>query len=531
MTAPWSSAWSSAYGLGIHPDVHKNLLAKVFNPSGDLVCTTTITWDSQAVPVAEITVQDYNSSEVLFASGPSGVQDAPWIQASPHSYTFRLYDKSTGVRVLVDSIVVTASGAPVGGSTYISASPNPCTITAGALITTWVDILEPPTFSWIVNGGLSECTVKLPRGSGNVGEPGEGGLDDVKFGNVVKFYVVDEEDNVGVLIYQGIIDDYTIDDGANVTEVKLVPKTSIVQDLFIRGPIEFTYLPSDEALVVESPADPADMIKWFINHNYFPGVTYDTAGSQDFGTAYEAVFQKEKLQSILDRIQQLVGGMWFYRFNPDNTLSFNHWNPRIPADHTLYIGKHLSNNIKFHKTRFDVKYRVYVFGADEQRDSDGIITQERIEAEVHEANYDPTVEPRDLFYTNSRITDYATALRIGTALLEASRKVSFETEVTVIDNNADYMKGYDIESFVPGQTVSIVNPSMVYERRTWGDGHIWGDGGIWGYQMNETSQLPLIIAEVDYNYFFVTLKLQSRPTPLPEELVNVSDRLLVESSA
>lgn len=90
-------------------------------------CTSTITWSAQNAAAAEITVEDAaGGGETNFTSGLSGSQDA-LIQPAPHRYTFRLYDISSGGRILLASTVVFAAGPGT-----ISASPNPCAILSGS---------------------------------------------------------------------------------------------------------------------------------------------------------------------------------------------------------------------------------------------------------------------------------------------------------------------------------------------------------------------------------------------------------------
>jgi hypothetical protein len=70
------------------------------------LCSTTISWGTQNAAGVEITVQMPGGPEVLFAGGPSGSANAPWIANSPSHYTFRLYDRSSGSRVLLSSVSV-----------------------------------------------------------------------------------------------------------------------------------------------------------------------------------------------------------------------------------------------------------------------------------------------------------------------------------------------------------------------------------------------------------------------------------------
>lgn len=123
-------------------------------PSGASMCTTTITWQTQNLSAAEVTVLEQpGGTENLFAGGVSGSSDAPWIQGPPRTYTFTLYDTSSGSRVRLASITVAAVFNQSSSGT-ITASPNPCTIPAGSSLCT-------TTISWQTqNATMAEVTVQ-----------------------------------------------------------------------------------------------------------------------------------------------------------------------------------------------------------------------------------------------------------------------------------------------------------------------------------------------------------------------------------
>lgn len=86
---------------------------------GESTCTSTITWSSSQVQSVQIWLSANGAPEVLFAAGGGGgpfTSDAPWIQGAPNSYTFSLYDYSSGSRgALLSLITVTGIAGPSGG--------------------------------------------------------------------------------------------------------------------------------------------------------------------------------------------------------------------------------------------------------------------------------------------------------------------------------------------------------------------------------------------------------------------------------
>lgn len=390
---------------------------------------------------------------------------------------------------------------------------------SGAYLRTWDDLAVQPRFVWPLNGGPGPMEIVLPRRWGAAGEPGEpSSLEDLRFGNKVKLYVVDTDTGVnGVLLYQGIIDDYTQTLANEAVSITLIPKTSYFGDRVI--------YPDD---VVFEDTDPNSMAFYFVDNDYLPGVSWNfsVAGGGAVGQTYSETFPANmKLKQAFDIIQNLAGGRWFYRLDPEEVLSFGSFNTREEPHHSLVIGKHVSANVKFRKSRLELYKRVIVTGAAAVPATDTEPARDAVHAFAQVAGYDPTDEPRDLYYASRSITEANTAKRIATSLLEFYSKPSYETEIEVIDNNYSFDAGYNIEAFRPGDTVALRNPENAFAFRLWGDDHTWGDGGIWGGTWLEQVQKPLVIARVDYQFDRAILTLQNRPINVPEAMASLSDRL------
>lgn len=390
-----------------------------------------------------------------------------------------------------------AGGSPSGDGTFIDLWPS-------TII---------PSYSWPINGRQTSLTYILPRKFGQAGERGElNDLDeDLVLGYYLESVVVDREEPYGVIVHSGRIEEYTISDpAADGIAITIMPNASNFMDHFVFGPIEFV----DE--------DPTNMFLYFLNNGYLPGLTWDNSNPL-VGQKFTITFEKQRVGDIVDQIRQISGANWFWRVNPDNTVTYNKWSLKS-ATHSI-AGSNVSV-INYVRSKIDTKYRVFLFGA-EARDEFGFLL-DRIYAVATEPGYDPTVNPRDLFYTDSRITDTGTAERIANALLEFHKRELIETEIEIIDSNQDVEHGYDIETIKPGDTLEVFNPQATYNRTRWGQ----FDYGTepWGNEYAGLVQGPLVVAEINYLGRSIKVKLTNRPAAFVEELVNLDNKILLEGS-
>ena len=74
-------------------------------PAGGDPGTTTITWKTNDGSESQVYVAQDGAAEKLFASGPGGSEDAPWIQTGS-SYEFRVY-AGTDHKISLASVTVT----------------------------------------------------------------------------------------------------------------------------------------------------------------------------------------------------------------------------------------------------------------------------------------------------------------------------------------------------------------------------------------------------------------------------------------
>lgn len=368
-------------------------------------------------------------------------------------------------------------------------------------IANWPDLAEFPDYDWAINGGPQSVKLPWPRAYGDSREPGESATSDrsLMLGNWARFYVVDKESPItGVLIYQGQIAEYEHNLAGEIVSVTFLSYNSLEQDRFINEKVTYT------------DYDPA----WIFQNllGLTPELTYDVGGSMLVGTLVTQSYERTKLAQALDLTRSLAGGTWFYRLNPDNTVIFRDWGQVPVADHTFVVGKHLSENVVFKKSKMATFNRIFVFGAV------GIVG---VAYDIYAGSF------TDKEVYNPNITDGGQANRIAAILYDYYNQYTFESTVTVMDSNFDATKGYDIESIKPGQIAQILNTTNVFAFPKIGD-HTIGDGHIVGGTWFAQTQKPIVIAKVAYRFDRVILTLQRRPQSFVEALFSVSDRLLIK---
>jgi hypothetical protein len=133
-------------------------------PSGQINCTSTITWSSQSTTQVQVWISHNGLPETNYATSGTGgpfSQAATWIQAG-HSYVFSLYDYSTGSRgSKLSSVSVTGTNAPPPATGTLSFQPPvQCSILIGystcSVSVTWSSQNTTQVQVWVSQNGLPE---------------------------------------------------------------------------------------------------------------------------------------------------------------------------------------------------------------------------------------------------------------------------------------------------------------------------------------------------------------------------------------
>ncbi len=104
----------------------------------------------------------------------------------------------------------------------------------GTYITTLTDVASDINYSNEINTAGGQLTIKLARNAGDYGEGSE-----IDFGNKVKIYVIDKEEPLGKLIFQGFISSFTPIYKDDSVEVILLSYGAILKDYIIEDPPQY----------------------------------------------------------------------------------------------------------------------------------------------------------------------------------------------------------------------------------------------------------------------------------------------------
>lgn len=262
------------------------------------------------------------------------------------------------------------------------------------------------------------------------------------------------------------------------------------------------------------PTDPGQMLRELIDEARESSrfdIFYDSDSIKNTDYNMQYTFRDQQLRNCIDKIRELCPSNWHWFVEADGKMNLR--GPQHTITHVLRIGKEVlqySND----KTVKNVKNIVIVKGRqDEDRseaDGEGSIRVEvRDEASIEEYG------ARYLFFRDSNIKDFETARIVAQGRLEENNKVEELGRVTVIDEKEilysdSSVKGYNVESFQPGDFVKIVNSSIdkggarMYWDRALFNQSSWESGSF------DIESIGVPIKKVSYKGSTVELELSER---------------------
>ena len=218
---------------------------------------------------------------------------------------------------------------------------------------TFIDVLRDAPllagFKETISSGISPLRIQLPRSFDFYDQAGvNGSRGTITQGNVVRFYLFGPSlPALGLIRFQGFID--TIEPeisekGEETVTITIIPFSSVLGDHGITQNIAF-----GSNGITNTYMDPLYMFKFFFaaidpvtSRTYMAPLNFDfvnSAASSGNNASYK--FSNQNMQSICDTIIQMLPSNYYYRVNPDNTFTVNV--PHTYADHTLIVGKNISN--------------------------------------------------------------------------------------------------------------------------------------------------------------------------------------------
>jgi hypothetical protein len=401
-------------------------------------------------------------------------------------------------------------------------------------------------FKEVTSGGTSPIRVQLPRPMDNFDQDGvSGNLGTIGQGNIIKYYLYGPGlPTTGLLRYQGYID--TIEPemnehGEEFVAITIMPFSSVLGDRGCSSLVQMGIPDTAEGYV-----DILDMMKfWFnskdpiTNQVYTYPLVIDAIGTATTsGVEAYSAFYNQNLDSVFQTLTLLLPSNWFYRFNPENTVTINV--ASTTAQHTLVIGQHITNP-QYRLDYTNLKNVVVYTGYTPSTDATGL--SELNQGDPVEIGGQPvpiqyiaiggsvlTMGERIAYLNNSRITDMDTLQTLAEGTLAQLNRVAIRAKIRVPDYRGGN-GGYDIESFRVGDTIQIVNPDIPMSNKQfyhW-DTDVW-DTAYWDYKILTSAssvlfEQVLMIVGMDYGFDYVDIELDTLQPNLIQRFYNLYARV------
>lgn len=373
----------------------------------------------------------------------------------------------------------------------------------GSYITTWNDVINEPSFSDSVNGGLDEMKVLLARNADDFGES-----NDVDFRNQVIVTAFDVNTNDGVVIFNGWISGYTpvLEEDKEHIEVTLlgyVQELSRVELLDNGSGINDTPT-SGKTTLTYTAKEPGDILKDIIDkYNALTGVfgkIHYTTGPDSIGDTSITVTYQFNTVTILEAINKVIEmcpANWYWHLDANNILHLKQY-PTTP-DHTFYVGKDIVK-IAPYKRIENIKNVAYISGKD--TGSGNLFRTKKHDASI--TNYGRSV----VFISDNRVSNTGTADKFMDASLDGNDQPEVRTQATILDDNNESSHGSDIETIQPGDVINILNFLSKKTYSLWGQ-MIW-NVDVWGYDISNVTATNINIVRKTYRPDSIDIEVSSK---------------------
>jgi len=357
----------------------------------------------------------------------------------------------------------------------------------GVYISTWgKDVTNAPNFKWKMNGGMGEQKIFLKRDVKDFGENV-----DVKMGNKIETWIQDGDQEIGKLVWTGVLNRYEpkiIANGDQIIDVRGISKLIEYEKRIYQ---------SDAGLTTDTKATKSpDTILREVITSKFGDSLFQEGDIEATGTTVTFTFTSNTYREALENIRGISPQYWYWRLLPDNTIDFKMSN-FDEIDHMLYIGKE-ANNVVMTKSIETLINKVYFMGG-------GSPNLYRV---YERTSSQDEFGLREKFIKDERVTVVATAETIATRILDDYDHPLSEIAITVLDSNIDPKNGYDIERFKPGQIIQILHPEKEFGDTLW-DEAVW-DVDYWDFSITQSFGVPHQIVEIQYEFNQVVLRVSAK---------------------
>jgi len=371
------------------------------------------------------------------------------------------------------------------------------------------ECMNVPSFTWNINGGMGTMSIDLAR---SIKDFGEG--EDVDLANRVQTYVMDEEGTTK--IFDGIILSYEPimeENGTQYIRVNVFSQSTTLQNKLLTDAGGNTTETYSVTLVSDIMKNILDLYNGII--------TYNASSIDESPDTITYTFRYVTYFDALKKCLEFLPAYWYWYIDADNI--FNVVEPNwTNIDHSLYMGKEV-NAVNAKRSIEQFYSDVYFLGGDTGGGSNlyNKYTSTGASDDIFEKHY----QMRD-----QRVTVDDTAEKMSYRFLDEFASPESQMSVTVIDNSVDTNKGYDIESFKPGDIIQINDPMKPVGNLTFWDEDFW-DIDAWDYSGASLSLgFPMQIQTINYNFFDTVLTLSTKPEDIDARINNIDRNLEVLES-
>jgi len=358
----------------------------------------------------------------------------------------------------------------------------------GEFVSNLNDVISEPNFDKKINASLGELTLRLARKFDSFGEEV-----DITLNYEIRITCVDFEAPNGIIVYSGYISGYkpVLNEDSEYVEITLLPFVTSLEDDILNN--------AGVTTVAYSSQDPNDILSDIISK--YAGKITKQAGT-DVGVVVSYSFNTTTYLQAIKKCRDLSAFGWYFYIDASNELVFKEVSET--PDHILTIGKDILS-IQPEKRIENVKNTVLFVG-------DGIFKKYERSGSI--SAYGRKVA----IIQDNRVSVEATADIMATKLLDEQESPEIRTLLRVLDSNSD-SKGYDIESFKPGDIIKIEGFGTDYPQSVF-DTSIW-DETSWDYSVSYATRNPMQIVSIKYSPDEVELELSSKPIPVQSRVEDI----------
>lgn len=252
-----------------------------------------------------------------------------------------------------------------------------------------------------------------------------------------------------------------------------------------------------------SGIDPFSMVQDILGNKYSGKVSFNAALSQSTGSTVTYQINKQTVKESIQKATELAPPFWYWRVDASNRLTFKRRDDTT-LDHTLNLGKEIVDAAPIRSVN-ELKTRIVFYGGSDVGKPELIYTDDRIGMQT-------SYTLKEQILRDGRVQKSDSAALLTSDFFDSKGSPILAMQVKVMDSNGDQKFGYDIESFLPGQRVMVIDPkkdsyNLVYG--TW-DEAIW-DTNSWDDADLYMLATPLQIIRVEYmaDYAVLTLAEQT----------------------